>query len=542
MDRIQTERLNQKEIDIQIKKELEKTEDNSSEDSIYYYDIDQLYYFIKSFNELGNVNRLNKTVIEEFNDENTTEKKSVMPFKNSIAISNSFTREYNDRYDNLLFKLDLISTRNFDSFEMVDIDLKRFSEINNKPMTNASEFLGIYIEDPDNHLNLSISCLQPFRDFDSLKSNEQLNSKIAELKERLQCMRFLGTKLIIVCLNCLDNDNCIKNDENVIKDLKLLSETVSDFDKDFKIAIEILSWSSYVQTLDHLLKIVNKVDRKNLGICFDSFHYLCEFKKNNTEGQFNLEILDQIIVDGRLFFVQLSDSLNIKFNYNNIENFLYYSRNFRVLPFQGDYSEELVSIIQKLLLYRLHENGIELSLECFNPYNINFNESIVSLNYLQLFTIDNVKRDDIKIDKVFVNQKLGQIQFFVENNQTMIDIVKKAFFLGYDIIETIEELNLKFIYNDGKRHKRLVEDGDGKKTFEVCIDKFYSLKLLLFTVFNMEVIRKNNGCYEMGYGSDVKIELKIQDYGLTVSSCFSQTSEVDLKMKIENRNEIENEN
>ncbi|CUM62465.1 uncharacterized protein PRCAT00000015001 [Priceomyces carsonii] len=231
-------------------------------------------------------------------------------------------------HEGILQKLESCSSAGFRMVEIMATDLEKVSA---EDIYATCKKIGI-----------QVSIYQPFRDLEGLDDSE-FQKKLTEFESFLNTADILHTDLILLCATCRADTT---NDRTIfIEQLRAASDVAAKKNK--KIAFEALAWSSYINTLEAACEVVLEVNRDNFGICLDSYHI---FSRNCS-----LKVLDEKMKN-KVFFVQLCDAPLLK-----LSDLLFYSRNYRCLPMQGEYRNDL--LIQKAL--ELNYRG-PLSIEVFN--------------------------------------------------------------------------------------------------------------------------------------------------------------------------------
>lgn len=140
-------------------------------------------------------------------------------------------------------------------------------------------------------LGLKVLTLQPMRDVEGWTSPSDRNAALERVKSRFPVLRALGTDLMIICSNN-QHAPATTGDHNVLaRDLQELADAALQYDeaapatttsssssssKDgpIRIAYEALSWGAHVDKWSQAWDVVQRVNRANVGICFDSFNTL----------------------------------------------------------------------------------------------------------------------------------------------------------------------------------------------------------------------------------------------------------------------------
>jgi 4-hydroxyphenylpyruvate dioxygenase len=163
---------------------------------------------------------------------------------------------------------------------------------------------------------LNIQLLQPFMDLEGF-SGEAKTRAFDRLEQKLDLMRALDARLLLVCSNC--DQHASGRSEDIVSDLYELASRAQK--KDVRIAYLALPWAAHITTELHAYEMIKQIDHPNLGLCINS-------RLTLGDGSRPARIRE---VDGKyVFHVQLSDMLRT----NNDLPIL--SNQFGVLPGQGN--------------------------------------------------------------------------------------------------------------------------------------------------------------------------------------------------------------
>ncbi len=201
-------------------------------------------------------------------------------------------------------KLEVIAEAGFDGVEIFENDLLGFD--------GSSSDVGRLLVD----LGLRCVCYQPFRDFEGLPP--ALRSRaLARAEAKFELLRDLGTDLLLVCSSV--HPAASGDVERIVDDFRLLAERAARLD--VRIGYEALAWGRFVRDYRQAWDVVRRVAHPAFGLVLDSFHGLARRSPLRA-----LETVDP----SRIFLIQIADAPRMRMD------FLYWSRHFRCLPFQGD--------------------------------------------------------------------------------------------------------------------------------------------------------------------------------------------------------------
>lgn len=117
---------------------------------------------------------------------------------------------------------------------------------------------------------IEIGSLAAFSKFEGQPSPLEDRLKVA--KEWLEVAKELGTTVIQIPSN--DSKDALGDEDIVVSDLRALADLGLREDPPVSFAYEALAWSTHVADWEESLRIVQLVDRPNLGLCLDTFHVL----------------------------------------------------------------------------------------------------------------------------------------------------------------------------------------------------------------------------------------------------------------------------
>ncbi|WP_421083227.1 bifunctional sugar phosphate isomerase/epimerase/4-hydroxyphenylpyruvate dioxygenase family protein [Rothia nasimurium] len=190
-------------------------------------------------------------------------------------------------------------------------------------------------------LGLTLDLYQPLRDIEGV-DEATFARNLHRAEEKFKLMRRMGIDLILVCSNVATAS--YDDDALAAKQLGQLADLASAYH--IKVAYEALAWGKFVNTYQRSWKIVQEANRKNLGVCLDSFHIL-------SRGS-SLDDISTIPGD-KIFFLQLADAPAMSLD------ILEWSRHHRLFPGEGNF--DLTAFLAAVLSAGY---AGPLSLEVFN--------------------------------------------------------------------------------------------------------------------------------------------------------------------------------
>jgi 4-hydroxyphenylpyruvate dioxygenase len=200
-------------------------------------------------------------------------------------------------------KMEAAAAIGFDGVEIFENDLLTF-EGTPKDVRYLADSLG-----------LTITCFQPFRDFEAMPDPQRARN-LDRAERKFDVMQQLGAELLLVCSNV--SPASIDDDARAAADLAEMAERAHK--RGLRVGFEALAWGRNVNKWRHAWKIVEAAGHPALGLIVDSFHTL-------ALGD-DLAGLSDVPPD-KIFLAQLADAPKLSMDV------LSWSRHFRNFPGQG---------------------------------------------------------------------------------------------------------------------------------------------------------------------------------------------------------------
>ena len=121
-------------------------------------------------------------------------------------------------------------------------------------------------------LDLHIICLQPFMNYEGLRSKVDRLRRIERLKTWIQIAHALRTDLILIPSNFLPANQCTGDKDIIISDMLEAAQLGQRETPCVRFAYESLCWGTHHDTWEKSWEIVNAVDMPNFGLCLDTFN------------------------------------------------------------------------------------------------------------------------------------------------------------------------------------------------------------------------------------------------------------------------------
>jgi 4-hydroxyphenylpyruvate dioxygenase len=164
-------------------------------------------------------------------------------------------------------------------------------------------------------LGLTITCFQPFRDFESMPEPQRARN-MDRAERKFDVMQQLGAELLLVCSNV--SPASIDDDARAAADLHEMAERAQK--RGLRVGFEALAWGRNINKWRHAWQIVKAANHPALGLIVDSFHTLA--LDDDLSG------LSEVPAE-KIFLAQLADAPKLSMDV------LSWSRHFRNFPGQG---------------------------------------------------------------------------------------------------------------------------------------------------------------------------------------------------------------
>ncbi|GAD96229.1 hypothetical protein PVAR5_4879 [Paecilomyces variotii No. 5] len=262
-------------------------------------------------------------------------------------------------------KLDAISKNGFSGIELFYDDLHRVAkELQDRDSersggisqqgTHTTEKYDIKaafeVKSMCEQRDLQIVSFQPFRNYEGLLCKSEQARRITELQHWTKLATILGNDVfILIPSSFLGESKTVGDRERLVEDLTLAADIACPV----RLAYEALAWGTHVNKWEESWDIVQRVDRKNFGICLDTFNIAAGIwadpatisgrssEKADQNLQQSLQRLMHDVDPDRVFCIQLADGERVDpsatfLHIPNQPTLLGWSRNSRLFPFEED--------------------------------------------------------------------------------------------------------------------------------------------------------------------------------------------------------------
>lgn len=169
-------------------------------------------------------------------------------------------------------KLDQAAANNYNGIELFYEDLQYFAKTLPGGASPANQVVAArQIREMCGSRNLTVTCLQPFMHYEGLLDRARHAERIRELSLWFQICHALGTDLMVIPSNFLAEG--ITGDWDVlVADMQEVADLGAQQSPVVRIAYEALCFGVFVNTWSRSYELVVSVDRRNFGICLDTFN------------------------------------------------------------------------------------------------------------------------------------------------------------------------------------------------------------------------------------------------------------------------------
>ncbi|KAL7936138.1 xylose isomerase-like protein [Trichoderma chlorosporum] len=256
-------------------------------------------------------------------------------------------------------KLEAIRNAGFDGIEISmpdileygsDIEGKKLREDDYDTLSDVAGKIRILTD----QLGLEILMLQPFSRFEGWRKDthaKERSEAFARAKGWIRIMESLGTDMLQV--GSSDAQDISPSLDDHALDLQELADLHGE--KGFRLAYENWCWATYAPTWKDVWEIARKADRKNIGLCLDTFQsaggeygdpstdsgLIEDISSAELDGRWkhSLTELEHTVPGDKIFLLQISDAYKMKPPLRDTKerSRSVWSHDYRPLPFSGGY-------------------------------------------------------------------------------------------------------------------------------------------------------------------------------------------------------------
>ncbi|KAK4124249.1 xylose isomerase-like protein [Parathielavia appendiculata] len=119
---------------------------------------------------------------------------------------------------------------------------------------------------------IEIICLQPFSQYDGLLDRAEHERRLDQLRFWFELSRELATDIIQIPASFLPAHLVTEDFDLIVSDLRKVADMGLRENPPVRFAYESLCWSTRVDTWERCWDVVRAVDRRNFGMCLDTFN------------------------------------------------------------------------------------------------------------------------------------------------------------------------------------------------------------------------------------------------------------------------------
>lgn len=261
----------------------------------------------------------------------------------------------------LLVRLDAIFKAGFSAVELSFPDILSYGQtlLNHEVQSkNYNELVKVTeaIKAECDKRKLGIMMLQPFANFEGWpQGSDERKDAFERLEGWIRIMKAAGTDMLQV--GSTDSKLEKLDKSRIVPDLRELADKLKEHG--FRVAYENWCWSTHAPDWKDVWKIVQEVDRPNIGLCLDTFQtaggewadprtesgLLEDLSRDELEKRFkkSLEDLGKTIPKDKIYLLQISDAYKVPQalkDERDDDGLLprgRWSHDFRPLPYNGGY-------------------------------------------------------------------------------------------------------------------------------------------------------------------------------------------------------------
>lgn len=171
-------------------------------------------------------------------------------------------------------KLETAARHGFEGTEIFYEDLVDYSKVlsgNDEASLTDQIHAAQSIRQLCENLNLDIICLQPLMHYEALVDRVAHRKKIEDAKHWMNLAKELGTDLVLLPSSFLCEED-LGDTSLVVQDMIEIADLGASTNPPTRFAYEALCWGRRVDTWEKSWNVVEAVNRKNFGICLDTFN------------------------------------------------------------------------------------------------------------------------------------------------------------------------------------------------------------------------------------------------------------------------------
>lgn len=217
-------------------------------------------------------------------------------------------------------KLDIASKYGFEGIELFYEDLVEFSKTTFGDASDESQIAAAgIVRELCQARHLTIICLQPFMHYEGLVDRQRHDERIDEMHLWMELVHSLGTDLILLPSSNLPAEQMTTDMSLIVDDMAEIADIGAAADPPVRFAFEALCWGTRIDTWEGSWDIVRKVNRKNFGLCLDTFNLTGRIYADPAHASGRTEHCEEIVRESlqllvasvpveQIFLLQVADA------------------------------------------------------------------------------------------------------------------------------------------------------------------------------------------------------------------------------------------
>ncbi|KAJ5532462.1 hypothetical protein N7494_009014 [Penicillium frequentans] len=283
-------------------------------------------------------------------------------------------------------KLEAAKSHGFDgvevAFECLDAHAATFASLktrNDKLRAAASD-----VYSKATSLSLSLIALNPFRDYDGLKSAQEVDVRLEEAELWCQLCQIMRIPIFQICsaLYPIDESRITSDPVVIAANMRKLGLLAQKYN--LRVGYEAPAWGIHKNTWQHIQEVIDLVNLPNVGHCLDTFHIASREtgdpfnatspvrKDGHGRLQKSLDELKRTVNPQKIVYLQLSDAIVADpeqkgYPVKDLKQppFMIQSRNCRIFPCESFLGGTLPAVEVAKAVFDIGYNGW-VSMEVFH--------------------------------------------------------------------------------------------------------------------------------------------------------------------------------
>ncbi len=216
-------------------------------------------------------------------------------------------------------RLEQAAAHGFKLIEIVEADLDTYGESLEGGLTDVNRVKAAeYVKKLCDKFGIKAFVFQPFWFYEGLVDRKEHEAKIKKLRLWMILVKILDVNLVQVPTNWL-LEGTTGDMEIIVKDFVEMAEIGLEQDPIVSFAYEGVAWGTHIDTWQGTWEVVKRVNRRNFGLCLDTFHIAARVWGDPTasdgkklDGEAKLKrSMEQLVAEvdvQKVFYVQIGDA------------------------------------------------------------------------------------------------------------------------------------------------------------------------------------------------------------------------------------------